>query len=184
MPIEFSCKGCVSVLKVPDEYAGKQARCPKCQTLNLIQAGIQTEPAGSLFDDLPTAPPYKSDNPFGAEPEPNVYSAPMSQPTYGASPHLGSAYAMPHRGGMVLTFGILSVALCNFMLIPGILAWIIGSGDLKKMHAGVMDPAGRGLTQTGMIMGIIMTCLSALFILFYIGMIVLFLVIGISQQPM
>jgi hypothetical protein len=33
VPIEFNCDGCGKTLRVPDEHAGKQARCPGCQTV-------------------------------------------------------------------------------------------------------------------------------------------------------
>ncbi len=35
----------------------------------------------------------------------------------------------------------------------------MGSGDLKQMDAGTMDPSGRGNTQAGKICGIIGTIL-------------------------
>lgn len=33
MPIETNCTGCGQLLRVADQDAGKQARCPKCQTV-------------------------------------------------------------------------------------------------------------------------------------------------------
>ena len=33
--ITFKCN-CGQMLKVPDEYAGKQGKCPKCSTVNII----------------------------------------------------------------------------------------------------------------------------------------------------
>jgi hypothetical protein len=33
MPIELECSGCGKTLRVPDEHAGKQARCPGCKTV-------------------------------------------------------------------------------------------------------------------------------------------------------
>ena len=66
----------------------------------------------------------------------------------------------PHRGGLILTLGILSFVLCGiFTAIP---AWVMGSGDLKAMDAGQMDPAGRGLTQAGKICGMVATLLNVL----------------------
>lgn len=59
---------------------------------------------------------------------------------------------------MILALGIMSV-VCNVVAVPGILAWILGRADLKQMDAGVMDPEGRGMTQAGMIMGMVMTIL-------------------------
>jgi predicted Zn finger-like uncharacterized protein len=84
--------------------------------------------------------------------------------------------APPHRGGMILTFGILGIVgvfLCApfgtpFGLIFGILAWVLGHSDLNKMNAGEMDPEGEGNTRSGWICGIIATCLG-LFILLGCG---------------
>ena len=33
MPIEAKCPGCDRLLRVSDEHAGKQARCPVCNTI-------------------------------------------------------------------------------------------------------------------------------------------------------
>ena len=42
----------------------------------------------------------------------------------------------PHRATTILILGILSLVLCQPL---GIAAWMMGSADLKKMKAGVMD---------------------------------------------
>ena len=42
----------------------------------------------------------------------------------------------PHRGGMILAFGIVGIVCC---IIFAILAWVMGNGDLKEMAAGRMD---------------------------------------------
>lgn len=65
----------------------------------------------------------------------------------------------PHRGVLILVMGILSLILCQFV---GPIAWILGKGDLAKMNQGQMDSEGRGLTQAGMICGIIATVLLIL----------------------
>jgi hypothetical protein len=62
----------------------------------------------------------------------------------------------PHRGTLILVLGILSLVVCGPL---GIAAWVMGSGDMKEMDAGTMDPAGRGTTQAGKICGIIGTIL-------------------------
>jgi hypothetical protein len=71
----------------------------------------------------------------------------------------------PHRGTLILVLGILSLVLCAPL---GIVAWIMGSTDLKQMDAGAMEPSGRPLTSAGRICGIIGTCLLTLGILFAI----------------
>jgi hypothetical protein len=74
----------------------------------------------------------------------------------------------PHRGTLVLVLGILSLVICAPL---GIAAWIMGSGDLKQMDGGAMDPAGRSLTNAGRICGMIGTILLCLSI---VAMIALF----------
>ncbi len=63
----------------------------------------------------------------------------------------------PHRGVLILVFGILSWVVCQ---IFGILAWVWGNTDLKEMDAGRMDPSGRGLTQAGRIIGMVSVLLT------------------------
>ena len=58
----------------------------------------------------------------------------------------------PHRGVMILIFGILGILCC---FIFGIVAWVMGNNDIREMDAGLMDPEGKGLTQAGKICGII-----------------------------
>jgi hypothetical protein len=75
----------------------------------------------------------------------------------------------PERGGLVLVLGVLSLvclALCGPAgMALGITAWALGHGDLRKMKARQMDPAGLGTTQGGYVCGIIGTALNALWTL-------------------
>ena len=73
-----------------------------------------------------------------------------------AAPMPGSG-ARPHRGAMILVFGILSWLVC---FIFGIVAWVMGKKDLEAMAAGEMDPTGEGLTKAGKIIGMISVILS------------------------
>lgn len=76
----------------------------------------------------------------------------------------------PHRGTLILVLGILGLVVCQ---IVGIVAWVMGSSDLKEMAAGTMDPSGRGMTQAGKICGIISCILMILGLLFVIAIFVL-----------
>ena len=58
----------------------------------------------------------------------------------------------PHRGGLILALGIVSLVACQFL---GIAPWLMGKADLQEMEAGRMDPSGRGLTDAGRILGIV-----------------------------
>ena len=79
---------------------------------------------------------------------------------YGPTSHL-----LPHRGGAILTLGLLSL-FCNILMFPGIMAWVMGSADLKQIRAGTMNPDGRGLATAGMILGAIGTVIGICFIAF------------------
>lgn len=65
-------------------------------------------------------------------------------------------YLAPHRGVMILIFGILGLVSCG---IFAILAWIFGNTDLAEMDAGRMDPSGRDMTNVGRILGMIVCIL-------------------------
>ena len=82
----------------------------------------------------------------------------------------------PHRGGLILALGILSFVLCG--ILTAIPAWIMGHSDMKEMDAGSMDPAGRGLTQAGKILGMIHCILWLLVIVVGGGILILGLVSG------
>lgn len=76
-------------------------------------------------------------------------------------------YAQPHRGGAVLTLGILSLVVC---WVCGIFAWSMGNKDLAAIRAGTMDPSGEGTTNAGRICGMIGTIIGMVgcgFVLLY-----------------
>jgi hypothetical protein len=69
----------------------------------------------------------------------------------------------------VLTLGVLSL-VCLIICGPigvalGITAWVLGSGDLRKMRDKQMDPAGYGITHGGWVCGILGTFLNTLWTL-------------------
>lgn len=78
----------------------------------------------------------------------------------------------PHRGGAVLTLGILGLVIC-FLL--GVIAWVMANTDLREMNLGLMDPAGRSMTQAGKICGIVSVVLA--FVPLCIGLLALTAVI-------
>lgn len=78
MPIEFPCPGCQKTLRVPDDAAGKSAKCPQCGAVALVPM------SGSTVGAVPPPPgaPNLGGNPFagGALPtaDANPYAAPAS----------------------------------------------------------------------------------------------------------
>ncbi len=79
----------------------------------------------------------------------------------------------PDRGTMILVFGILGLVLCMPL---GIVAWVMGNGDLKEMDAGRMDDSGRGLTQVGKILGMVSVILTIIGVAIWLLMV--FLMVG------
>lgn len=77
-------------------------------------------------------------------------AAPFSPPT-SRQPTISCA---PHRGGVVLTLGILG------WVIPllAIIAWVMGHGDLEAMKTGKMDRSGQSQTESGRTLGMIASC--------------------------
>lgn len=63
---------------------------------------------------------------------------------------------LAHRGALILVLGILGLVLCAPL---GIVAFFMGREDLRRMSAGVTDPAGRSMAQIGMILGAIATAI-------------------------
>lgn len=186
MPIEFSCQNCHKTLRVPSEFVGRKARCPNCQTVNVIidpQAGSEfsaseipsTQTTPPSFQDTNPGPDYRESdyasssqttNTFKTQPQGtgNPYSSPTRPPQHYSRP----AYSQtPHRGGLILTLGILSV-FCNFCLVPGILSLSMGWIDLRKMQRGEIDREGHGLTLAGTILGGMMTAFAMLIFSIYI----------------
>jgi hypothetical protein len=86
-------------------------------------------------------------------------------PPLGVPPIGTQSYLPPHRGGMILAFGILGLLVC---VIFGIIAWVMGNNDLRKMAAGQMDPSGRDSTNAGKICGMISTILALVGFAFFI----------------
>ena len=105
----------------------------------------------------------------GLFPQAAPAAAPAYQtPAYQAPPSAAYSAAararhyQPHRGGGILALGV--IGLVMFCLpICGIIAWVMGAEDMKKFNAGLMDPEGRGITQAGLICGIIGCVLGILF---------------------
>lgn len=168
MPIEMSCTGCGQTLRVADEHAGKKARCPACGTIAEVPwAGVEVQPVeepSNPFSAAPQPDPAAPvGNPFSDRPEPkaNPYASP-SAPAFGTP-----SFGRPHRGGMILAFGIIGILCC----MPfGIAAWVMGASDLSEIRAGRMDPSGESMTRVGMILGIVSVGLAILWVLINVGL--------------
>jgi hypothetical protein len=89
------------------------------------------------------APSFQPASPFS--PVPSLSAAPSA---------LNARYQMPHRGGLILILGLLGFIVgCP---IFSLMAWVMGSGDLREMQTGRMDASGESLTRAGQILGMLL----------------------------
>ena len=187
----IDCPSCGCKLQAPEELLGKQVRCPTCSNIFDAVAGPAPPPGAVQLEDPHLRPSAAS----AGTPSPGLSQESagdlVPSPTGGAArPWEGrSGYYLrrdcePHRGTLILIFGILSLVFCGLVgLGMGIAAWIMGQRDLRKMDANMMDPAGRGNTQAGRICGMIGTILSSLNLLFAVAYVTFFIVWVTSFSP-
>jgi len=82
--IEFTCTGCQKTLRVPPEAAGKKARCPQCQSVQVVPETSQpikqeNDPlAGNDFGGTMVASPDQIPEPQTIQPQP-IQPAPTPQ---------------------------------------------------------------------------------------------------------
>jgi LSD1 subclass zinc finger protein len=107
MNIELKCHGCESLLKVDTVHAGKQARCPSCQTVNSIPQADDGIDMGQSSGQR-----TEHENPFGVEPSrplPPSESANPYRPVQGIA---GTPSGASTELGLI--FGIVSLGLIFF----------------------------------------------------------------------
>lgn len=113
------------------------------------EGAAEWQPAGNLYPQL--VPQWTGPMPqTGGQPgSANPWADQAANP-YAAGGAFRQGYVRPHRGGAILTCGILSWVIC---MILGVIAIVMAREDLRLMRSGQMDPSGMGMTQAGMILG-------------------------------
>jgi predicted Zn finger-like uncharacterized protein len=191
-----ACPECKKHLQVPDDLLGKKVQCPECKhTFTARSPGDEQEERKSKTSTTAATPPTskapewdkKSSSSSGKngkkrsrrdeeddedEDEDDDDDRPSRRRKRRRSSARGGNY-VPHRGGMILAFGL--IGLVGHMLIPiapiifAIIAWVMGNTDLAEMRAGRMDPEGEGMTQAGRIMGMISVILAIVGVIAFCG---------------
>jgi DNA-directed RNA polymerase subunit RPC12/RpoP len=193
MTIEFNCHVCGKLLRTSDDKAGRTAKCPGCGEGLLVPQSetdvddYEDDDVGDSemddYDDVPVPPPRSGPTkpcPMCGE----KISAAAARCRF-CGEEIDGGYSrsndhlQPHRGAMILTFGILSLFICQ---IFGIVAWVLANNDLQEIEAGRMDPEGEGLTKAGKIIGIVSLSLTAAMILLYCVGVMIFVAAGAAAQ--
>jgi hypothetical protein len=169
----ISCPQCARKLRAPDDLLGRPVKCPTCGTT--FTAELPRPPAAPIpvrEEDRPgreeRRPPGRPAGRYDDRDEDDRDEddrSPLGPPPSARSRRGPRRDAVPHRGPLILVLGILSLVFCWTWLMPivlGPIAWIMGHNDLREMRAGRMDPDGQGMTNAGMICGVISTILGAL----------------------
>ncbi len=159
----IACPGCRRQLNVPEGYFGRMVQCPDCQH------EFKADPAGDAVQEskAPSAPPApptavrkrrNDDDEYDRPPRPRRYEDDDDDLDY-ADLRVRHNF-VPHRGGMILTFGLIALIggwMCWIPVVLGPIAWIMGSADLREIRAGRMDPSGESAMRSGQVCGIVAT---------------------------
>ena len=107
MKIELKCHGCESLLKVESVHAGKQARCPSCQTVNSIP---HTDDGIDMGEGSRQGTEHE--NPFGVQPRRQLPASDAATPYHPVLGAAGSPSGTSAELGLI--FGIVSLGLIFF----------------------------------------------------------------------
>jgi hypothetical protein len=223
--ITFDCAKCGRKLRVADQFAGKNCRCPSCSTIVPVpQIGQPVSPSSTSAPGSSSSPSSSSpwggsasqpvannssatgnqgfweslgvpsSNPGNSQPAPhNPYAAvptPMHSP-YTYSPQQSGYSPSTNDNPLGLILGILSVVValmscgCYGLISPvglvlGIIAWASSSRERTKIAQGLARPSG--IVESGYILGIIGTILSAIIMLLF-AVVIIGLVIHAANNP-
>jgi predicted Zn finger-like uncharacterized protein len=181
MPAELvSCPECQRKLRVPNDLVGKPVKCPTCGRTFTADPATQAPP--------PEPPPTRQEVARTSKVSRDDDDERSRRPRSGRDDdedddrprRRRSRYdrdddhddddddrrrrrrdLLPHRGGAVLTLGIVGLVLTVMPAVPlaglicAIIAWVMGNTDLAEMRAGRMDREGEGQTNAGRICGIV-----------------------------
>ena len=212
---QAKCPHCNTVMRIPESSSDPPEPDDPFAGSSSPQAFAGSDPEGSHPEGSDFGSNAPSDDPLGFSDEDafgreeaagqNPFAEPPAGSSYGAGSSGGTffdkptgQYGMhPHRAGMVLTFGIISIVssglgvvgccCCLFAVLPvagigfGIPAWMMGKADLEKMSQGLMDPTGHSNTKAGMTTGMIGTILGAAMLLGTLGLFILQVVFNIGS---
>ena len=163
----ITCPSCQRTLRVPESLRGQLVKCPTCEqtfTAALEERPPPTVEAAPRPRDRDEYEPPRRPRREDRDDWEDDYDRPRrDDDNYDRPRRRRRRYQQEHRGQLIMVLGILSFFVGGPIL--GLVAWIMGSNDLKEMRAGRMDPEGESQTNTGRICGMISTLLGAVGVL-------------------
>ncbi len=162
---------------MPDDLLGKKVRCPGCDETftaatgeigrtGSVTASPRSEPSEAYREGAASGPTHRDVDDKPARPSRRRWDDEDEYDDDFGRPLRRRRRFAPHRGGSVMTTGLLSIilsfAICPLFGFIGIAAWVMGRNDLREIREGRMDPSGHGQPMAGFVMGIIGTGLGTL----------------------
>jgi hypothetical protein len=160
----ITCPHCQRKLNLQEDYLGQAVQCPACGGQFTAELTPPSPPPPRPAPARPVEEPQREyDRPAGSR---DYYEPPRRRRHYDDDyDDYDRRYRRPHRGAVILTLGILGLALFWIPLagwVMGGIALGMGNSDEVEMARGVMDRSGKGQTQAGKICGLIAVILSTL----------------------
>ncbi|MBP86055.1 MAG: hypothetical protein CMJ64_04955 [Planctomycetaceae bacterium] len=124
MPIQFQCPHCGHSMQLPDAAAGKQGKCPKCQGVVTVPAGVAAAPASPEDEEFwSEVGEEKKDQPVEEEEEshggPKQTDAQLLKMSLGKADEekkikrIGLPWENPSAGGMMERYWDTAIAVMN-----------------------------------------------------------------------
>lgn len=162
MSIEFQCEQCQQLIRVPDESAGHQARCPFCQAVQPVPLGSTPPPVPSFGSGVSQSPtsdaatsrqtessPFAdqtSDNPYRQDPA-NPYQMRTQFPATTEWTGPGQLAPLSDRFiGVVIDY-----AFAIICVIPGFV--LVGVGD--NANNEIVQQIGAAILFVGLLAQVI-----------------------------
>lgn len=176
-----ACPACGRKLQVPEAYFGQTVQCPDCAhqfTAEPHVEKVQTAPRAAASPSRSADRYDDDDRPLRRRDFRDDFDD--DDDDFGELRPLRRRRGTPHRGGLILALGLISLVGGISIYLPFVLgpvAWIMGNSDMAEIHAGRMDPSGEGMVQAGRVLGIIST---AFLVIGLVGMCLIFGLIALA----
>ena len=172
MPIEFACSGCSQLLHVPDNAAGKQAKCPKCSQILRIPTSadeptqnwdsVEPSHGDGLSPESPTTTGDAVVNPFSSptaelhEPRQPVTSGQIQNQAVDASSVISYAWEIwkTNLGLLVGVFVVVVVISYGLGFLINVTEAILKDAATQEMAVVVVIVGNLANSAIGIFLGI------------------------------